>query len=168
MARKVAFVLSHWYHLIEEFQQSSQEFYASVEEAVKRRKVPNLRLSRVIHKEGGVLSAKREYLRVERKEYIFDICAAPFANGFFISWWLGECPSAFWSLILSIPYIGEMLRNIFKPLTYYQMDAALMFQELVRAGVLEVLDGLTKAKGVRALSENERKPILRDLYQRLK
>ena len=34
-----------------------------------------------------IASAKREYLRMQRGKYAFDICAAPFGNGFFVSWW---------------------------------------------------------------------------------
>ena len=51
-------------------------------------------------------------------------------------------------------------------MTYYRLDTALMFQESVRAAVLEILDGAIKAKGLRALSELDRKPILAGLFSR--
>lgn len=60
-------------------------FYKSVEEALKERNVPGLDVSRVEFAEGGLLSAKREYLRLTRERQIFDICAAPFGTGFFFS-----------------------------------------------------------------------------------
>jgi hypothetical protein len=41
------------------------------------------------------------------------------------------------------------------------MDTALMFQESVHNAVLEVVDCITAAKGIRALTEAERKPILK-------
>ncbi|MGA2258806.1 MAG: hypothetical protein ABSG53_29415, partial [Thermoguttaceae bacterium] len=129
-----------------------------------RRKLPDVRVSRVDHHEGGILSAKREYLRVRRKELIFDICAAPFGpGGFFVSWWLGELPGC---LLAEFPLLGPILTRLFKPMTYYRLDTALMFQESVRAAVLEILDGVTKAKGLRALSELDRKPIMAGLFSR--
>ena len=90
MAKKVSVIISHWYQLIEGLQESSQQFYFLLEHAINERQIPNIDISRIDHREGGALSAKREYLRVRRKEYLFDVCAAPFGNGFFISWWLGE------------------------------------------------------------------------------
>jgi hypothetical protein len=41
-----------------------------------------------------------------------------------------------------------------------------MFQQAVHASVMEVIDGMTQAKGLRALSEADRKPILKDFFQR--
>ena len=164
MAEKVAEILSHWYHLTEGLRGSSQAFYAAVRQAIERRRLPDVRLSRVDHRQGGILSAKREYLRVRRKEHIFDICAAPFGpGGFFVSWWLGVMPD---SLLAQLPIIGWIVSRFLKPITYYKLDTALMFQESVHAAVLEILDGATKAKGLRALSEMDRKPILTGLFSR--
>lgn len=208
-------VISHWYHLVENFNTSGLDFYAAVETAVKARQVPDLEISRVEWSEGGVLSAKREYLRVQRGKLAFDICAAPFGTGFFFSWWLAELgpsygllylvglvllvfivlglfitwfgfflgsllwlllvPLALWALgsmvrsgqflnddiVLAIPIIGPLYERVFRPNTYYKMDTALMFQEMVRLAVNECVDALTSANGIRALSDMERKPILK-------
>ena len=40
-------------------------------------------------KQGGIFSPKRKYLRVTRDKHILDICASPFSNGIFVSYWLG-------------------------------------------------------------------------------
>jgi len=163
MAEKVAEILSHWYHLTEGLQCSSKAFYTAVEQAIARRQLPGVRLSRVNHSESGILSARREYLRVQRFELIFDICAAPFGpNSFFVSWWLGELPGC----LSAIPFLGPILLQLFKPMTYYRLDTALMFQESVREAVLEILDGVIKAKGLRAISELDRKPIMAGLFSR--
>lgn len=151
-------VISHWYHLIEDFQTSAQEFYTTVELAIKKRQVPNVKVFRVDWKEGGVFSAKREYLRVQWKEYVFDICAAPFGTGFFFSWWLGE----FQGCLSTFPFFSQFVR----PETYYKIDTARMFQETIRHSVMEVIDALTTAKGIRALADEERKPVLHELYKR--
>lgn len=167
MPREIGQVVSRWYSLTEGLQYSSQEFYASVEKAVERRQIPKVRISRVDHREGGVLSAKREYLRVSRLEYVFDICAAPFGTGFFVSWWLVQVPdSTLQQLLAMIPLLGRLFVRAFRPLTYYQLDTALMFQESVRSAVLEALDQITEAKGLKALSELERKPVLTEFFKR--
>jgi len=65
------------------------------------------------------------------------------------------------STVLAMPLIGWIYERIFAPPTYYSLDTANMFQESVHNAVLEVLDCMTSNKGVRALSENERKPIMK-------
>lgn len=213
-------VISHWYALMEGFQASAKDFYSAVEAAITKRLVPNCELSRVDWREGGVFSAEREYLRVSRGRLIFDICAAPFGDGFFISWWLARTESSlgalallvmffvvllligisiaifgfflglfialigipvlFWLFVkfmsqakegwddalVAMPFFGSLYERIFRPETYYKMDTALMFQEVIRRAVLEVVDGLASTKGVRALTELERKPILREFARR--
>jgi len=83
-------VLSHWSTLIEEFHTSSLDFYSLVESAIARRDIPNALVTRIDYQESGVLSARREYLRVERGEDALDICAAPFRRGYFFSSWLAQ------------------------------------------------------------------------------
>lgn len=157
-------IISHWNTLIEGLTVSPKEFFASVERALETKLIPDLKRSRVDWKEGGILTAKREYLRVRRKKHAFDICGAPFGNGFFISWWLGEVPSGLWQLLMSIPFVGPLLEKFFRPVTYYNVDTAMMFQSLVHSAVMEVVDGLTKVNGLRVLSELDRKPKMRDFF----
>lgn len=83
-------IISHWHTLIDDFNTSGQDFYQAVEAAVKAREVPDVTFSRVDYKEGGFASSKREYLRLERQFVAFDICAAPYGNGYFFSWWLAR------------------------------------------------------------------------------
>lgn len=167
MAKKTPLVISHWYHLIEVLAESSQQFYSSIEQAIDRRQIPDVTHSRVDFKEGGIFSAKREYLEVKGREHVFEICAAPYARGFFISWWLAENePGFLWQLILKIPLLGMYFFKTFHTTTFYSMDTALMFQETIRSAVLEVVDDRTTKKGLRALSELERKPIMSSLFQK--
>jgi len=95
-------VFSHWFRLIENLQSSSMDFYARVEKALERRQVPKLIAARVDWREGGFLSAKREYLRLTRERLTFDVCGAPFGTGFFVSWRFGEKPLKFRPLLLLI------------------------------------------------------------------
>lgn len=163
-------ILSHWNHMVPGMQQSSTEFYGAVDQALTAQGISDTKSERVNIAEGGILSAKREYLQVRRKEHVFHICAAPFGSGFFVSWWLGEVESGLWATLSSIPYIGFIFRliaSVAKPTTYYRIDTALMFQSATHGAVLSALDAVTSAKGVRTLTENERKPIMRDFFGQL-
>jgi len=166
-ARIPGVVVSNWHRSIEGLEASPMDFYSSVESAVAKRELPNVKVSRVSYREGGWFSARREYLRVKRKGLIFDICGAPFGNGFFISWWLAERN---WLAILSaIPVVGLvfLVFNLtHQPRTYYKLDTASMYQDLVHSSVLEVLDAMMEGKGLRALTEADRKPVMRDFFQK--
>jgi hypothetical protein len=161
-----------------------------------------------------VLSVNREYLRIRRGPHAFDVCAAPFGTGFFVSSWFArmEPPPviaillglAFGAAILAavivsvagfilgsllflfgspflfkifvtvmhdqhegwddglvtIPYVGPVYEYIFRPETYYKLDTAQMFQQAVHGAVMEVVDEVTAANGVRSLSEFERAPMV--------
>jgi len=223
-------VVAHWHKLIENFQTTSLGFYASVEDALGRRKIPGLKTSRVDWNEGGILSPRREYLRIAGERHSFDICAAPFGTGFFFSSWvtkqkarwvllylvvfaagtviiwqvlqalIGEAfqgnpgfvsallrfglgnpivliPFSFivvlWLIaqgarsgitepeaaILAVPLVGWFYERVFAPETYYRIDTMLMFQSAVHSAMLEAIDEVTVQKGVRGLSEDERKPV---------
>ncbi len=64
-------VISHWHHSIEEFNTSALELYRAVEEALREKEAPGVRLERVDWTEGGLLSAKREYLRISHGRFFF-------------------------------------------------------------------------------------------------
>ncbi|HZS09331.1 MAG TPA: hypothetical protein VFD58_31140 [Blastocatellia bacterium] len=220
-------IISHWYNLIENFNYSVHDYYTAVGAALEQRQIPEAANSHVDWKEGGLFSSKRTYLRVQRDRYVFDICAAPFGTGFFVSWWLGELrranlfkmiaavlalfliglfavavifaemsalfgtavggmlgllslplvlvfisfviranPVGLEDTIIEIPVVGPIYERLFKPPTFYRIDTALMFQEAVHAAVMQVVDEITKARGVRALSESQRKPIMMEFYRR--
>ncbi len=157
-------IISHWNTMLQGVQASSQTFYQSVEDTIRSHHVKDVQLSHVDFAEGGLLSARRTYLQAARKDHVFHICAAPFGDGFFISWWLGEAERGFRAWLSNLPYVGRLFRALLKPLTYYQIDTALMFQSVTHGAVLEVIDGLTNAKGQRALSEFDRKPVMKSFF----
>ena len=65
--------------------------------------------------------------------------------------------------MLGLPIIAAVYRRWFLPDTYYRIDTMLMFQSAVHSAMMEVLDRLTTAKGVRGPSDDERKPVFRRL-----
>src|SRR5206468_1423098 len=82
------------------------EFYQMIEKELTARKVPGLEISRVEWSEGGLLSDKREYLRLRRERLVFDICAAPFGTSYFFSFRFVELPLGIKPLELIIFLIG--------------------------------------------------------------
>ena len=219
-------ILSHWHHLAGDFNTSALEFYARVENAVKARELPDCEFSRMEFKEGGVASARREYLRIRRRKISFDLCAAPYGRGFFFSSWLvkpgpqhpwlwlaglflavmiwlavtlgafansltgrggsgcflvlavAALPVLLWGFcwaireghlaideddVLMIPVLGFIYRLFYNPLSYFELDSALMFQESVGRAVGEVINEILSEQGLKTLSSDELRPTIRDL-----
>lgn len=185
-------VISHWAHLFEAVHVAPVELYFLIEQCVTNREVPECQASRVIWHEGGVFSAKREYLRLNRGEIDFYICAAPYGSGYFVSArlttpeakipWAGIFLGAigfialgfylFTSLGLSGALISGgvalavlMLVINRNKLTFYKIDTALMFHKAVHQAVMEAVDKMTTTAGLTPLSETERKPVMHELFR---
>jgi len=187
-------VLSHWFKPFESFETSTSDFYDSVEAALERHEIPNLTTSQFYQSEGGPFAQSRKYLRVQRGELAFEICAAPFGSGYFFSWWLRRRPSRRWiafavaaflwlgiaprihlplvstvllqflgAIVLGI--VAFVLRREAGRVTYYIIDAMMAYQSFVQAAVNEAIDGLMKTKGLHALTEDEKKPVMRDFLR---
>lgn len=120
--KQQADVIDHWYALVPSFNTSGKEFYAAIETELKDRQVPGLEIFHVDFAEGGVLSQKREYLRMTRERLVFDICAAPFGTAHFFSCRFAEIPAvirlwqllvvlvgAFLSIVLAVRFLGLIL-----------------------------------------------------------
>lgn len=69
--------------------------------------------------------------------------------------------------LLGLTGVGPLLKFFaeLKP-TYYQIDAALIFQSAVQESVLGVIDKLCERQNVRTLTELERKPTMREFMKK--
>jgi hypothetical protein len=238
MARApIKHVVANWNKYYEDFETSPRDFYTAVEADLEYRKIPGVKSQRILFTETGALSAKREYLRFTWRHLVFDVCAAPFGNGFFFSWWASQRPPSasgvfaaflafaglvfgsavylggfvsrlihpfvipiylwpvpletllFWIALVwfgfflfaltarlgwdapdrhlqAVPVIGWVYGRIFAPLTYFWIDSLSIGRAAMQAAVYEAINQVTTAKGLRALSEEERKPIFRELVGR--
>lgn len=63
--------------------------------------------------------------------------------------------------VLSMPITGLLYGFFFRPATYFNEDTALMFRESVHHAVVEAIDQVTSAQGLRGLSEEARKMTFR-------
>jgi hypothetical protein len=101
-------VIHQWWHaVLLDFESSTGEFYSEIESDLKKRELMGLELSRVEYAEGGILSAKRTYLRMRRERLIFDVCSAPFGTS-----WLFSCRFAevrvslrVWELVVMLLFL---------------------------------------------------------------
>jgi hypothetical protein len=61
--------------------------------------------------------------------------------------------------ILTVIGIGWFYKRFFAPETYYRIDTLIMFRTAVHEAMIEAIDAVTVGKGLRGLSEEERRPI---------
>jgi hypothetical protein len=158
--------LSHWYHLIHGLNHSPGTFYDALEKRIGEKEIPGLEMGRVTFNEKGLLSGRREYLRVVRGDLVFDICGAPFGkDAFFVSYWLGSLPKGgcLTSLLVLIPLVGFFFEKSLSPMTYFQMDSAMMFQDTIHGIVLGLADELSSQEGVSPIPAEARKPTIKQL-----
>lgn len=213
-------LLSYWCKLFENFSFSPQELYATVERNLEARKVPGLEPDAVLIRQGGPFSPKRLYLQLRRERLVFEIGAAPFGAGFFVSsrlfdrrrepsFWdfmflllfLGLCgaPVAYrfgwvWSVITvtgilallwtimrlaaletmawfdrvlsDLPFIGPLYDRFFHPDTYYRQDTNNAYRETVHQAVMQAVDEMRTQKGLKPLTDDERRPTLGEFHGR--
>jgi hypothetical protein len=115
---------------VEGLSTSSLDFFTSIEEALKAKEAPVL-TERIQLGEGGVLSAKRTYLRVSYQRFVFDIGAAPFGRDFFFSWWLGKLVPDFGAMLgcavlIALPIILFVCFQLAGTLGGFALFAALL------------------------------------------
>ncbi|OQP64744.1 hypothetical protein A3860_18470 [Niastella vici] len=143
-----------------DFSFSSLEFYSILENIIKQREMPSITMSRVTHKEGGIFSSDRIYLRISRGPLIYDVCAAPFGNGFFVSSWQGETLDIFRRIIVALPGIGKRLEKAFYSKTYFQADTDAMFHGGVHSCLKSAIETITAAHGIRPISEVDKRDLV--------
>ncbi len=78
-------LLSYWCTLLESFSYSPRDFYSLVTENLAKREVPGLLVGAVKLREGTIFSRERIYLQLRRERLVFEVCAAPFGTGYFVS-----------------------------------------------------------------------------------
>jgi hypothetical protein len=90
---------------------------------------------------------------------------------YFSSWLsvsLGFVPGVLLS-VTKIPVLGSILGPFIAPaigdVTFYQQDTTKASHGLIHSALLSVIDDLTKTKGLKALSELERKPVMSDFFK---
>jgi hypothetical protein len=151
----VSNVLSHWSHFFQSFAMSSNVFYEELEKTLQSHEMPNAQISKTTHKEGGILSAAREYLRIKHGDIVFDVCAAPFGKDFFISWWLYESAGTMRTMLRNTK-VGDFMNERASKRTFYQIDEEDMFRSCVHDCILETITKVSEGKGMTMLTDADK------------
>lgn len=164
-------ILCRWHHLFPGLNLTPKDFYEELQRRISEHAFPEVRIGTVEFSERGLMSAKRLYLRVVRGDLVFDICGSPFGTKvFFVSYWLGRtqlsgCTGLFLAMLTMIPLIGVVIERAFRPMTYYERDSALMFEEAIHGILIAYVDELAGTQGIVPLSEGERTPFMKRLTE---
>lgn len=158
--------IGNWSYLFPNLKYDTIQFYNQVEDLLNDREVPDIQMIERHFKEQGFLSHHRVYFEVKRGEFTFHICAASWGSGFFFSWWLREKLSTLDELLILIPFIGPRIVKLRQFKSYYRIDTDTMFRKSVHECIMTVIDQITESKGIRGLSELDRKPDLRSFLNK--
>ncbi len=108
-------MFGHWAHLVDGLKIKPSSLYNKVASQVADRGLPKAKLRSLSLKIGGAFSGKREYLQIKRGEHVFLLCAAPFGEGFFVSWRHFSTIGVWRAFFSQIPIVGRLLFRTFTP-----------------------------------------------------
>lgn len=149
------YIRKHWQESYPSLSLSAKTFYDEVTEKIRALELKDVSVERVFLYQTNVFGGAREYLRVKRQNFMFDICAAPYGTTYFVSWWLGEKISGFTSFCLHLPIIGKPLRKNLETRTYYEMDTEGMFLGAVQYAVSETIKEMQNPAGIARMKAAE-------------
>ena len=157
-------VFNHWGTALRGIRLSAQEFYEKLENEIRTRSWPGVEVLRILHSEAGLLSHKREYLRVIRQRQVFDICAAPFGNDYFFTLREAEIqPQLTLATVVIFLFALSMLLS-FLVGSFGLIGGAINFSILILGSFLLMLNalrlGLTRLDGLLL-----RTPVLGPIYE---
>ena len=162
-------IIGRWQQLVDGLDYSTNDFYNKLEAQFNRRNVPDLQMGRVVFRQKGHFSDRREYLRLIRNEFIFDICACPMGDkAFFVSYWHGflrfkGVEGWLTRLLLMVPVIGYFLEKTLIPNSYHYTDSTDMFQELAHLVVIGTVNEVSTDASLPPLTKDQQKPVLKNL-----
>lgn len=139
------------------------ELYSLIEEVFATRQIIGVRLSRVSRLEWHLLSARRIYLLVRFRDVVCFIGGVRVGTGLLVSWRFCAMPGRVLLVLFQIPFIGIVAERIISPRTFYRTDLYFALEQAIRESVLEATARLVQ-RGVRPLTANEQRPLLREFY----
>jgi hypothetical protein len=148
----------------ERYPVSPMELYAVIEQVLQRRQIIGVQVSRVSRLEWHILSARRIYLLIRFRDAVCFIGAVPVGNGLLVTWRYAEMPSRIALVLFEVPYFGTPIERLLAPDTFYRTDLYQAFEQAIRAAVAEATN-LLAGRGVRPLTADEQRPLLREFYR---
>ena len=162
--KKTPLVYSHWYALFPDFESSASDFYDAILADLEQRKIPDLNARRINFFEGGILTRRRSYLRMQRERIVFDVCSAPFGTAWFFSCRFAEIPFVLrmWELFV----LAGLLFGLFMlyPLVFGLFWGSIVFGASV-IGALALLNTFAATATENLDSILLKIPVLGTLYE---
>ncbi len=140
------------------------ELYALIEDVFATRQIIGVHLSRVSRLEWHLLSPRRIYLVIRFRDAVCFVSGVPVGTGLLVSWRFSAMPGRILMVLFQIPFVGVLIEMIISPPTFYRTDLYFAFEQAIRECVLEATHLLAQ-RGVRPLTENEQRPLLREFYR---
>jgi hypothetical protein len=159
-------VINNWSMLFPHFTYSSKTFYEQLRESLKEHGVEDIQYSTKNIAIGHLASQRRVYMSITWKEFTYDVCAAPFGDGYFFSYWGLQEPNRMAFAVSRIPWIGAWLSTIIFPNTYYKSDTRAMFHTLFHECMIKLVEEVGKEKNMPALTEQDKTPTMKDIFAR--
>lgn len=159
-------VINHWNVFIPHFSYSSKSFYQQLTESLLSHGVDDISYTTKNIATANMIGQRRIYLRVTWKGYTYDVCAAPFGDGYFFSYWGQREPHKLKFALSKIPWIGFWLSEMIFPVTYYSIDNDTMFHTLFHECTLDLVNTITKEKNLPPLAPEQTQPNIKDLFAR--
>lgn len=159
-------VFNHWGTTLHGVHVSAKEFYEKLENEIRVRQWPGVELLRIFDSEAGLLSHRREYLRVIRQRQVFDICASTFGRDYFFTMREAEIKPQLTLATVLIFLLALWLLFQFCVSTFGLIGGSINFGAFVVVGFLLLLSvlrlGLTRLDGVLM-----RTPVLGPIYENI-
>ncbi len=157
-------ILARWRAQLAGINCSPLAFFALVQDAISEAAFPQVEFSDVVHREGGLFTADRIYLRVRHRDMYFDVSAFVAGRYLVVGYWLLQDPPGVRDLLAEIPGIAFVVDRAIVPATYYAVDAIEAFQHAVHDAILRVCDDLSNWHNTSLLTEEQRQPIWEDIW----
>ena len=157
-------ILTHWSYLARGLQYDPATFYETLQGKIEGEKIKGVKIKTAVLTQKGMMSRKREYLRIQYDNLIFDVCGAPFGEAnFFFSYWMGVknmsgCFAIILGILMSIPFIGALIEKNLSSLTYFEQDTASMFDALISEIIIAEVDSIMEEKEIEPIPEAARVP----------
>ncbi len=149
---------------LEDYPVTPLVFFDILEQVFLTRHVTNASVSRITRWEWHPLLPARIYLVIMFQRSAYFISAVPLGTSFLVTLRFTKMPNKFLLILFQVPIIGAIVERLLTPPTFYANDIYYAFEQTVRSSVLEAIN-LLRAQGIRPLTENEQRPLLREFHE---
>ena len=152
LSKKSVIVHHNWVTSLIGEKFSTEEFYKTLASYIQKLDMPDVKMNTITFPTRNALSEKQLYLRILRKDDVYDVCAAPFGSGCFISFWFAEPRKRLKEIAAHIPKVASVMDE-FEKKTRYEIDTAAVFRRWVEDAIEETINEFNTDKGIRILKQ---------------